>query len=74
MSDSESDGEELQKIDHVVGPVEDAWKMKIPEFKSEDNLNGMVRLFFSISLKYFLVMQVILAGRKFFCNAFSQVP
>ena len=46
MSDSESDGEELQKIDHVVGPVEDAWKMKIPEFKSEDNLNGMLRIFF----------------------------
>lgn len=42
MSDSESDGEEIQKVDHVVGPVEDAWKMKIPEFKEGDNKNGLL--------------------------------
>jgi hypothetical protein len=40
MSDSDSDGEDLQKAEHVTGPVEDAWKMKIPEFKAEDNKNG----------------------------------
>lgn len=40
MSDSESDGEETPKIEHVTGPVEDAWKMKIPEFKPEDNPIG----------------------------------
>lgn len=44
MSDSESDGEDIQKIEHVTGPVEDAWKMKIPEFKEEDNKNGLFLL------------------------------
>lgn len=41
MSDSESDGEEAQKIEHITGPVEDAWKMKIPEFKEDDNRHGL---------------------------------
>lgn len=41
MSDSETDGEETQKIEHVTGPIEDAWKMKIPEFKEDDNRNGL---------------------------------
>lgn len=41
MSDSESDGEESQKIEHFTGPIENAWKMKIPEFKEADNRNGM---------------------------------
>lgn len=40
MSDSESSGEEPQQVEHIVGPVEDAWKMKIPEFKPEDNKTG----------------------------------
>lgn len=40
MSDSESDGGEAQQFDHVTGPVEDAWKMKIPEFKPGDNKSG----------------------------------
>lgn len=41
MSDSDSDGDEVQDIKHVTGPVEDAWKMKIPEFKEDDNKNGL---------------------------------
>jgi hypothetical protein len=42
MSDSDSDGEEvLKNIEHFSGPVEDAWKIKIPEFKSNDNPNGL---------------------------------
>lgn len=32
MSESESDGEP-----HTTGPVENAWSLKIPEFKPEDN-------------------------------------
>lgn len=45
MSDSESDQEDIsQKIDHYTGPVEDAWKMKIPEFKPEDNKHGKKNL------------------------------
>lgn len=41
MSDSDSDYEEpSQKVEHITGPVEDAWKMKIPEFKPDDNKNG----------------------------------
>lgn len=41
MSDSESDNEDVsQKIEHITGPIEDAWKMKIPEFKPDDNRNG----------------------------------
>jgi len=41
MSDSESDQEDIsQKVEHYTGPVEDAWKMKIPEFKPEDNKHG----------------------------------
>lgn len=43
MSDSDSDHEDVsQKFEHVAGPIEDAWKMKIPEFKPEDNKNGEV--------------------------------
>ncbi|XP_070497015.1 KRR1 small subunit processome component homolog [Chironomus tepperi] len=43
MSDSESDQEDIsQKIEHYTGPVEDAWKMKIPEFKPDDNKNGLL--------------------------------
>lgn len=42
MSDSESDGKETQKIEHYTGPIEDAWKMKIPEFKAGDNPNGLI--------------------------------
>lgn len=41
MSDSESDGEPAPNIEHVTGPVEDAWKMKIPEFHENDNKNGL---------------------------------
>lgn len=41
MSDSESDDEVTPQIEHVTGPVEDAWKMKIPEFKADDNPNGL---------------------------------
>lgn len=41
MSDSESGDEQAaQKFEHVTGPVEDAWKMKIPDFKPDDNPNG----------------------------------
>lgn len=57
MSDSESDVEDVQKIEHVTGPVEDAWKMKIPDFKQEDNPNGKKTLksfdLFSLNLIYF---------------------
>lgn len=43
MIDSESDDEQTpQAFDHVVGPVEDAWKMKIPEFKPNDNRHGKI--------------------------------
>lgn len=46
MSDSESDGEQTtQKFEHVTGPVEDAWKMKIPEFTPDDNPNGNKNIF-----------------------------
>lgn len=51
MSDSESEDEQAnQTFDHVTGPVEDAWKMKIPEFKPEDNKNGS---FFKFFFKFF---------------------
>lgn len=40
MSDSDSDEEVHDKYKHVTGPVEDAWKMKIPQFKPDDNKNG----------------------------------
>lgn len=41
MSDSESGDEQItSNIEHVTGPVEDAWKMKIPEFTPKDNPNG----------------------------------
>lgn len=40
MSDSEFDDNELDQMDHVTGPIEDAWKMKIPDFKPDDNKNG----------------------------------
>ena len=47
MSDSESEDEQTpQAYDHVTGPVEDAWKMKIPEFKPDDNRNGKITTFF----------------------------
>ncbi|XP_058121084.1 KRR1 small subunit processome component homolog [Anopheles ziemanni] len=43
MSDSESDnGDQAGNIEHFNGPVENAWLLKIPEFKPEDNPNGMV--------------------------------
>jgi ribosomal RNA assembly protein len=46
MSDSESDSEQTtQNIEHVTGPVEDAWKMKIPEFTPDDNKNGKKNYF-----------------------------
>lgn len=35
-----SDTEETEQ--HISGPIEDAWLMKIPEFKPEDNPNGML--------------------------------
>ncbi|XP_055595048.1 KRR1 small subunit processome component homolog [Uranotaenia lowii] len=45
MSDSESDGNEQPAgadIEHFNGPVENAWLLKIPEFKAEDNPNGLL--------------------------------
>jgi hypothetical protein len=36
----DSDNEELDQLDHVTGPVEDAWKMKIPTFTPDDNKTG----------------------------------
>uniref|UniRef100_A0A182PME4 KRR1 small subunit processome component n=1 Tax=Anopheles epiroticus TaxID=199890 RepID=A0A182PME4_9DIPT len=43
MSDSESDvGDQAGNIEHFNGPVENAWLMKIPEFKPEDNPNGLL--------------------------------
>ncbi|CRK95518.1 CLUMA_CG008987, isoform A [Clunio marinus] len=42
MSDSESETENLKDVEHVTGPVEDAWKMKIPEFKEQDNPHGLL--------------------------------
>ncbi|XP_041776530.1 KRR1 small subunit processome component homolog [Anopheles merus] len=43
MSDSESDaGDQTAGIEHFDGPVENAWLMKIPEFKPEDNPNGLL--------------------------------
>lgn len=43
MSDSsDSDGEEIPQVDHYTGPVENAWLMKIPEFKPDDNKFGML--------------------------------
>lgn len=47
MSDSESDDDQTtQNFEHVTGPVEDAWKMKIPEFMPDDNPNGKNNLKF----------------------------
>lgn len=61
MSDSDSDGEEvLKNIEHFSGPVEDAWKIKIPEFKSNDNPNGLyhsknlIFIVFKNSIVFFL--------------------
>uniref|UniRef100_A0AAG5DDH8 KRR1 small subunit processome component n=1 Tax=Anopheles atroparvus TaxID=41427 RepID=A0AAG5DDH8_ANOAO len=43
MSDSESDpGDHAGNIKHFSGPVENAWLLEIPEFKPEDNPNGLV--------------------------------
>jgi ribosomal RNA assembly protein len=43
MSDSsDSDGEETPQVDHYTGPVENAWLMKIPEFKPDNNKFGML--------------------------------
>lgn len=51
MSDTESDSEEVQKVEHIdQGPIEDAWKMKIPEFKEEDNRNGLFCYSFVLEL------------------------
>ncbi|XP_053693652.1 KRR1 small subunit processome component homolog [Sabethes cyaneus] len=43
MSDSESDNnDQAGDIEHFNGPVENAWLLKIPEFKKEDNPNGLL--------------------------------
>uniref|UniRef100_A0A182JT84 KRR1 small subunit processome component n=1 Tax=Anopheles christyi TaxID=43041 RepID=A0A182JT84_9DIPT len=43
MSDSESDtGDQAGSIEHYDGPIENAWKMKLPEFKPEDNPHGLL--------------------------------
>ncbi|XP_053675534.1 KRR1 small subunit processome component homolog [Anopheles nili] len=43
MSDTECDsGDQSANVEHFNGPVENAWLMKIPEFKPEDNPNGLV--------------------------------
>ncbi|XP_058820601.1 KRR1 small subunit processome component homolog [Topomyia yanbarensis] len=43
MSDSESDtNDQAGNIEHFNGPVENAWLLKIPEFKKEDNPNGVL--------------------------------
>lgn len=59
MSDSESDGDQAPNIEHVTGPIEDAWKMKIPGFTEDDNKHGKfdVNLMFfqSICIKYIFV-------------------
>lgn len=42
MSDSESDAnDQAGEIEHFNGPVENAWLLKIPEFKKDDNPQGM---------------------------------
>lgn len=38
MSSGDESGDEKK----VSGPVHDAWAMKIPEFKKDDNPNGVV--------------------------------
>ncbi|XP_058452896.1 KRR1 small subunit processome component homolog [Malaya genurostris] len=43
MSDSESDtNDQAGNIEHFNGPVENAWLLKIPEFKQDDNPNGVL--------------------------------
>lgn len=43
MSDSsDSEHEDAQQMEHYSGPVENAWLMKIPEFKPEDNKTGLL--------------------------------
>jgi ribosomal RNA assembly protein len=37
-----SDSEEELTTNHANGPVEDAWLLKIPKFKPEDNPNGLI--------------------------------
>lgn len=69
MSDSESDGEEAQKMEHVTGPVEDAWKMKIPEFKPEDNKNGLLFFVFVYNMLSDLFFRS--SRRVFFCYSVS---
>nr|XP_019561425.2 KRR1 small subunit processome component homolog [Aedes albopictus] len=42
MSDSESDtNDQAGDIEHFTGPVENAWLLKIPEFKKADNPQGL---------------------------------
>lgn len=42
MSDSESDAnDQAGNIEHFNGPVENAWLLKIPEFKQTDNPQGL---------------------------------
>lgn len=43
MSDTESDvSDQAGQIEHFNGPVENAWLLKIPEFKEEDNPQGLL--------------------------------
>ncbi|XP_055641623.1 KRR1 small subunit processome component homolog [Toxorhynchites rutilus septentrionalis] len=43
MSDSESDAnDQAGEMEHFNGPVENAWLLKIPEFKPDDNPNGLL--------------------------------
>lgn len=64
MSDSESDGEEAQQIEHYTGPIEDAWKMKIPEFKADDNPNGLICVLSNVDMSNILIFCCRNARRK----------
>ena len=37
-----TDKEQEEEVEAPEGPVENAWAMKIPEFKEEDNPHGMM--------------------------------
>ena len=37
-----TDKEQEEEVEVPEGPVENAWAMKIPEFKEEDNPHGMM--------------------------------
>ena len=37
-----TDKEQGEEVEVPEGPVENAWAMKIPEFKEEDNPHGMM--------------------------------